>query len=363
MNNQFESVQSIVQNHFPIQQYTIQSIKDCSKGCDNNVFLVTLASHVATQIEQPQEQQASSSSSMLLNIIVRIPRKLHHDDDKTVAEQNELQFPVMPMHRPCKQAWVLRLINEQCADLGLSVPKLIALDTVNDRYMIESYVPGIDMSDVELTPSQLQRVIFELGDVMRKLHSIRLKKFGYMSEEHDGVAQYDSWYQLFEPEFMNNVQLCHRSGFITHSVSEQLNDIWNDMKSYLQSFRDPCFVHSDLCSNNIRLTFADELNVNSENLAVCEREVHISGIIDFADLMSGDGLYDIGRFLSHMGGDWSVVQTLEQSYGSFDQSQVDAIRFYALYFCTWLLSLCKTETSILKYQTVLNKLLALYDRP
>jgi len=336
---QEEIVRTVIERHFP--SHSIRSIKDTSKGCDNFVFIVELQSVASNENE---DSAAGDDDDDLLTVVVRVPQKSgEQQETSNDDDEKEFTFESFPMHRPCKQAWVLNLIQKYVPDL--SVPRLLALDLANDSYMIESYIPGRDMADWELSSSQQQGIILELGSVMKKLHSIPLSKFGYMSEV-EGVAQFDNWYQMFSDDYVSNVQQCADSGFISKETEGQLNQIFTDMRAYLESYDTPGFVHADLCSNNIRLKLDEQSGA-----------VTISGIIDFADLISGDGLYDIGRFLSHMGGNWSMVTLLEQTYGTFEPQQLNAIRFYALYFCTWLFSMCKTEESITKYRTILDRLL------
>lgn len=140
-----------------------------------------------------------------------------------------------------------------------------------------------------------------------------MKQFGYMSEI-PGIGIYSSWLEMFEKEFNN-----------LNENQSQLKNLYLSMKSYLNSFNDPVLVHGDISSENV-IIFDD----------------HVNGIIDYADCLCGDGLYDIGRFFLFAQGDWKYVDALAQGYKSSDENkswttiEKQCIQFYACYFACWL---------------------------
>ena len=153
----------------------------------------------------------------------------------------------------------------------------------------------------------------ELGEFLHVLHSIEMKQFGYMSEEA-GVGVYLSWLKMFETEFNN-----------LNESQYQLKEIYLSMVPYLAAFSNPVLVHGDISSENIRV-------LNG----------HLNGVIDYADCLCGDGLYDIGRFLLFVKVEWKYVDAIAQGYKlsdgekSWTKSEKQYIRFYACYFALWM---------------------------
>ena len=140
-----------------------------------------------------------------------------------------------------------------------------------------------------------------------------MKQFGYMSEM-PSVGVYLSWSKMFEKDFNNLSEDQHR-----------LKELYLSMIPYLAAFNDPVLVHGDISAENIYI-------LNG----------HLNGVIDYADCLCGDGLYDIGRFLLFAKGEWKHVDTLAQGYKQADKEKLwtknekQCIRFYACYFALWM---------------------------
>ena len=80
--------------------------------------------------------------------------------------------------------------------------------------------------------------------------------------EQTGVGVYLSWFQMFQADFNNLDETQH-----------QFKEIYLSMIPYLAEFRKPVLVHGDISSENIHV-------LNG----------HLSGVIDYADCVCGDGL-------------------------------------------------------------------------
>ncbi|KAF2077534.1 hypothetical protein CYY_001152 [Polysphondylium violaceum] len=322
-------------------------IKDCSKGCDNNVFAITFK-HDSSRI------------------IIRKPKSIDCD---TPA-----------MHTPLMQSIVMKLY----ASVGVSVPSLIFLDE-NDEYSIETYMPENDLGEIYIKPTDMndvdkQNIFTHIGRELGKMHSIKTCGYGdikyYSKSSNDGdtpqlEGNLTEWIQFFNQDVPDQIESCLKNDYyllniLQHyaSVDQVVNDLhslFNQAKQYLLSFNQPCLVHADVCSNNIR--------VSKESISDgTVTSLKYIGLIDFADGKSGDGLYDIGRILHHVYGDWSFIECIEQGYfqgdnsGKFSIDQQRIIVFYALSFCIWLLDISENNQEIIKYNTILNNLLKLYRK-
>ncbi|CAM2701483.1 unnamed protein product [Rotaria socialis] len=279
--NEKEEIYEIVSSHFPCE--TIKNIRLPSKlGCDNIIYLIEFCSDTIIVFRRSLKIDSSKISS----------------EFKLSSDGNGMSY--FPMHRPEHQAWVLELLkNEQVC------PKLLALNS-EKNYLIESYKSGQDWN--EFSPE----ICKELGEFLHVLHSIEMKKFGYMSEQ-PGVGVYSSWLKMFEADF--------------HNLTEDqypLKEIYLSMVPYLTEFNNPVLVHGDISSENIRV-------LNG----------HLNGVIDYGDCVCGDGLYDIGQFLLFAKAEWKYVDAIAQGYKlsngakSWTKSEKQCIRFYACYFALW----------------------------
>ncbi|EGC28866.1 hypothetical protein DICPUDRAFT_43687 [Dictyostelium purpureum] len=322
-------------------------IKDCSKGCDNNVYLISL-------------ENGSDDDK----VIIRIPRHLKSED-----------CPIM--HTPLMQSTILNVLTDAELELiDIQIPKLISLDTKNDQYMIESYIPECDLSEIfsipsEMNDDQIKRVFSKVGEILYRVHSVKTTKFGSLQNTKLEGA-FDNWRDFFEPciieQFesiqidLDYIQKTHQEFQSTNEIRHFLTNFYNqDIKQTLTEFNKPCLVHADLCSNNIR--------VNKINKSDPNQIIKVLGIIDFADGISGDGLYDLGRILSHVYGDWRFIEAMESGYfkqdpniKQFTKTQYKQIIFYALSFCVWLLDISSEDSDFKKYNKILSNLILLIKK-
>jgi len=272
---------------------SILETKDFSIGTDQVVIYIKTTSNIEA--------------------ILKIPKSSFRDVDDS---------SFFPMHIPQKQAWFLNKLKEN----DILGPRLLYLD-VEGKFFIESFIPEADYKEKqnEFSQADKERIFFELGETMKKFHQMKSNKFGYMILENDNEGKFWNWFELFKemPDSVKNC--CELRGFST-DIKEKLNKIYEEQTDYLKSFNEPCLLHADLSVNNMRVR-----KINNE--------WHFSGLIDFADLLSGDPLLDFGEFLGSYG-DWEVISLMEKSYldgGKFTQTQLKAIRFYAIYYCSWWL--------------------------
>ncbi|KAK5580981.1 hypothetical protein RB653_001008 [Dictyostelium firmibasis] len=347
-------------------------IKDCSKGCDNLVYLVSLKKTI-NNLEKYNTNKNNDNDNDNdddddddddeKKIIIRIPKLL-----------GDVNCPIM--HTPKMQAKLLRVLKDMKFDeIDTITPNLLSVDDENNQYVIESYVPSQDLSELFSKPSQMNdieinKVFTKIGIILKRIHS-KSTGGGYGSLKNlELEGSLSNWNDFFEIDFvkqfdtmeidiniMNKIKT-EKEGDSIHKFKDRDEVIdclkrffYDHIKQYLLEFNKPTLVHADLCSNNIRINRFDN-------------DIKVTGIIDFADSISGDGLYDIGRILSHVYGDWRFIDAIEIGYceqsSPFNQTQIKMIIFYALSFCCWLLDISDTKEDILKYNQILSSLLNHY---
>ncbi len=178
---------------------------------------------------------------------------------------------------------------------NLGFPKLIIKKKC---YLIETMIPGKDMSESKLTSKQKLKIMKKLGKIMKKMHETKTRRYGYLIKP--GIGQVNSW----------NKYILR----LTRRRMKTLNDdLVKRIEKYLKNnsfeFGKPALLHKDINPENI-MTYNGEL----------------SGIIDAADAVSGDPLYDIAivydRFRKW---DKKYPDALVKAYGPVNQKR---LRYY-----------------------------------
>jgi len=281
---------------------SIVEAKDYSIGTDQSVIYIKTTSRVEA--------------------IVKIPKS-------SFRNYNDSSF--FPMHLPNKQAWLLGILKKHDV-LG---PSLIYLDPDN-KFFIESFIPEANYSEKEneFSDADKKNIMHELGKTMKKFHEIKSNKFGYMILGAENEGKFESWFDLFRevPESIKNC--CALRGFGL-DIQNKLEKIFEEQKEYLKTFKEPSLLHADISFNNMRVQ-------------KIKGQWHFSGLIDFADLLSGDPLFDFGEFFGSCG-DWNLISHMENGYldgEKFTMIQMKAIRFYAVYFCLWWLEVTEDPKKI-----------------
>ncbi|EGG18428.1 hypothetical protein DFA_03922 [Cavenderia fasciculata] len=346
-----EKVNNILKKHYPTWLVDNNvTIKDCSKGYDNDVYVVS-------------NQQDDNNQT---TIVIRIPRKDGKDQDRPAMHAVRMQARVM----------------ERYKGAGVPVPSVLARDDDRlDRYMIESYMPQADLSEIytefpfKVPVDQSKSTFQEVGRLLVKMHSVKTEKYGGMVQEEEDLphrplrGELDHWIEYFS-DFMESAKSClEKNLFDTKNILQDYKDgdqvynildqFYQEVSIHLKEFNTPCLVHADVCSNNIRMVKLEQGQGQEQE------QYRVNGIIDFADAISGDGLYDIGRILSHVYGDWSFIEYIENGYfesdnKQFTTTQTKLIKFYALFFCVWLLDVTgDNQSDNTKYNIILNNLLKL----
>ena len=284
---------AIISKHYP--NATIVKVEDYSSGCDNWIFAVTLSS----AITEP--------------IIVRIPRKLSEPD-----------CPVM--HWPRFQALILTILTNN----DIPVPKLLH---ESSDYLIESYLRETNLTQVMFNDDkQKKEILSKMGYYVKRLHSIDCcQRFGYIvdfdSDSQKLIGKYDNWKKMFDQELPDNLIACHTSGLIDEHTFDKLNRLFDRVKPYLSNYCTPKLLHSDICANNTRVSYNRQLGYYQFN-----------GLVDWADAMCGDPMFDLGELLLSYFGDQSVIEMFECGYGKVSEVESRMIVFYAIHYNIWLLN-------------------------
>lgn len=166
-------------------------------------------------------------------------------------------------------------------DYRVPVPKILALDTdprnLGYATMIIESAKGEPLNEAKLSPNQRIAVYENCGQVLRRMHNIKLPSFGQLSLD-DGqlVGEYQTY-----PEYMkagdngdSNFRYAGEHNIITRDEYKKVLEIWKKISNL--SVDQAVLSHNDF----------HEVHVFTDGKRV-------TGVIDFTDAMGEDPRWDI----------------------------------------------------------------------
>lgn len=60
----------------------------------------------------------------------------------------------------------------------------------NRNFLIEKYIEGKDLDEVKLTRKQEEKIYFEAGKMLRKIHKVKTKGLGFIGFDEKGVDNF-----------------------------------------------------------------------------------------------------------------------------------------------------------------------------
>jgi len=266
-------------------------------SCDNEIYILELETPVKTSQGEPFHK-----------IVVRIP----------ATEKSERP----EQHNPSHQSWVLG----QYAEKGVPVP-LEIFCSVDHDFLIESCIRGKEM--VHLSSHITPNAYIEIGTCLKDMHKVKTKKFGDFGPV-PGEGTEDTWLAYLDKLFYRRFTIIKESKLWDEDMCTKIDQVYASKKEYLQNFNDPSLVHGDMNTSNVFLEEKDG-------------HYHVSGIIDFADSISGDPLYDLGGFMleihikTQIEPKFSDLDDLLKGYGALDPTQEEMVKFYSLVLIVYYL--------------------------
>jgi len=250
----------------------VLNIQDKSKGCENKVFIV-----------------------------------------KTNKGESVFRIPVTGELQARREVWA----SKAWAKISIPVPRILVYDwskkLVDFDYIIESKIDGDDLEDTKLSKTQLEQVMKDLGKMLRKMHKVKTKQFGFLNKPLTG--EFKNMNFLIEWVEDNLKKLAARKT-ISISKIRKIKKYFGNNKDVLNC-KISRLLHNDLAYSNCVL--------NNKKL---------EGIIDLGDAFAGDPVYDVARSyqaLTELYPD-KIVDIFLDAYGKVNMHRFN---FYLLYHATW----------------------------
>ncbi|NIP26422.1 MAG: aminoglycoside phosphotransferase family protein, partial [Phycisphaerae bacterium] len=146
--------------------------------------------------------------------------------------------------------------------------------------MVQRKLPGTALSDRQksLTQQELQAVFRQAGEILSKIHSIKVN--GFYKRQADGSWDFATWQKVMISALKDRA--AEKTFILASGFSEiEFNVMLGLLKKYKDEFAcdQPVLCHGDFLPDHI---FVDDHLV-------------ISGIIDFGEFQGGPPIHDFAR--------------------------------------------------------------------
>ena len=214
---------------------------------------------------------------------------------------------VSPEHHPWKtekEKKIYKLLSK----VDVPVPDFLHVDSskkiIPHNYQIMECLPGERLRTViEKFPHEKDKLYFELGKTLGKIHSVKLDKFGWIHSEQEHMpAKSDSWKEVFMLMCIDELLEISQPKFL--ELAPYIKDYIDFNQHLLDIDVAPQLLHNDFFIDNI-------LMHNSGN------KWEISGIIDFEWAFAGHNEFEIAKVISQMLLDYPSHEYKPEAKGFF----------------------------------------------
>ena len=232
------------------------------------------------------------------------------DQEVKIIQTNKDKFVLKIPHKEKDKILKEIIATKLCSQKKIPAPKVIYF--TNDL-LIESCIEGVDLDDLETTKEDFENIYFQIGRLMKVMHSIKGNNFGSINKNQlvgDNKSQEDSILSWIPSE----IERLEKSEFYSKDEINKIKQHFENHKSFLKT-SESVFLHSDVTDSNIII-----------------KDHIVSGFIDFGDLSVGPRMQDFAfMYIDHFG-DYKFEKLLE-GYGEHDLNE---IKFYAFCWMCWL---------------------------
>jgi aminoglycoside phosphotransferase (APT) family kinase protein len=202
---------------------------------------------------------------------------------------------------------------KKCTIRKIPSPKVLVK---SKKYIIESLIEGKELSKLKLSKSNKLKIYFQIGKLMRKIHSIKTKGYGNFTYKGRGkFSSLKQYKKYLENNIKKNIDSISKKNLFSKFELEKINNYSKNIN--LINCLNPVLNHADIAEDHIFI-----------------QNDKISGIIDFADLESDDPMMDFTRLYVKIYGT-ELFQALKKGYGKINLKK---IQFFTFYFMTWKLA-------------------------
>lgn len=190
-----------------------------------------------------------------------------------VAPRDDAGFVFYEKNMMAQEPEVHALIRSRTT---VPVPEILVYDnsrSVLDRdFLIMEKLPGRPLSDIdEIAKDSYDRVMFQVGEALRQIHSIHAEQYGYLGAHHPMKPQQD-WLDAFFimwNSMINDVVDC---GYYDDREAHMLRELLDGSLPHFDRKTPSMLLHMDVWSQNILI----------------DDEANLTGLIDLDRAVWGD---------------------------------------------------------------------------
>lgn len=166
-----------------------------------------------------------------------------------------------------------------CQEIGIPCSRVLGCDTsktVIDRdFMIVEYIPSVAMVNLDLPEAKRQKLYFQMGEYLAKLHQVKGNSFGFVSRICAGIV-FDAWSDALIYEVHDMAQRLAKAGGISAGEAAKLLEEFRQNQNLLDEIKEPRLLHTDLWPGNVLLD-EDTLDIR----AIIDGDRAVFGDVDF----------------------------------------------------------------------------------
>ena len=218
------------------------------------------------------------------------------------------------------EEWALN----QCRSLDIPIPKTLFVGEISQekesvRVSVQNKLPGIPLNEIEGKDENFKKkIIVQAGDILNKIHTIKVEKFGSLDDKGNG--SFSIYREYMEDRAKNVPRLINlevKTDISGKDISQALEIIKNN-DSWFDDVTQSILLHNDFSPKHLLVD-----------------EDKITGLIDFETVQGGDPLQEFARWNYYYGEEFPL-EWLVEGYGESDLLDNDfesKIHFLRLHFC------------------------------
>jgi aminoglycoside phosphotransferase (APT) family kinase protein len=162
----------------------------------------------------------------------------------------------------------------------IPIPKVFYYDQskeiIKNNFFFMEFVDGVPLNKIhsQLTDKQYGEISSELGEISRKIHSIKGSYFGYISQDD---KKFHTWGQAFLCMIKELLDDAIDARVILPYDYDKIYNMMYDKRKVLNIVKTPSLIHKDLWEGNI---FVDPKTAKITAIIDCERAIYGDTLLD-----------------------------------------------------------------------------------
>lgn len=205
-----------------------------------------------------------------------------------IPEKNKkVILRVGPVNRDLLMPFELNLMKDEeyvyklCKNNKIPCSNVLLCDTekkiINRDYMIVEYVDSKALSEIKISEDIENKLYYEVGQHISKLHSITSEKFGRVYDVSEGNG-FSLWSEYLIDEVSKLSEKIRKFNIFDDEQLELFKSCIYKYKEILDEVKTPHLVHGDLWAGNI---LVENKNNNFNIAAIIDADRAIFGDIEF----------------------------------------------------------------------------------